>query len=161
MHVLDEGRFPFESLQQNSKALAQVHSRSLWSADPRKSFHLSRTVMKHQCSLSIMLPHDPVIDVLRKLKHDTRDDPVKKRAAPSRNKITQNGLRLPEIVLRLPSPSPCPSLVFPFPLPLSMPFTAIIFACAFVTLFPAAFAFAFPFPFHSGLASSAISPSSA
>ena len=28
--------------------------------------------MKHECSLSIMLPHDPVMDVLRKLKHHTR-----------------------------------------------------------------------------------------
>ena len=28
--------------------------------------------MKHECSLPIMLPHDPVMDVLRKLKHHTR-----------------------------------------------------------------------------------------
>ena len=28
--------------------------------------------MKHECSLPIMLPHDPIMDVVRKLKHHTR-----------------------------------------------------------------------------------------
>ena len=51
--------------------------------------------MTHECSLSIILPHDPVMDVLRKLKHHTRVIMLSRNAQRHHGtKSCKNGLGL-------------------------------------------------------------------